>query len=139
MSGIMCAIVGGAPGSIGGTVGTPDLSPSDAQVNAPASATFTLNSSGGYAALNDSSGSYATPGSLASGLEAKLDFVSGNNELTGAATGAWLSLGTTRTWALPASIGLSKFGTFTLTLREVVSQQVRDTSTIDFSAESAFV
>lgn len=139
MSGIMCAIVGGSPGSIGGTVGTLDLNPSDAQVNAPASATFTLNSSGGYVALNDSSGSYATPGSLASGLEAKLDFVSGDNELSGAATGTWLSLGTTRTWALPASIGLYKYGVFTLTLREIVSQQVRDTSTITFDAESAFI
>lgn len=139
MTGMMCMMVGGGPGSIGGTVGTPNLNPSDAQVNAPASATFTLNSSGGYAALNSGSGNYCTPTSLASGLEAKLDFVSGDNELSGAATGTWVSLSLTRTWAMPASSGLYKAGVFTLTLREVVSQQVRDTSTITFDAESAFI
>ena len=139
MTGIMCMMVGSSAGSIGGTVGTPDLLLTDTQVNAPASATLTLNSSGGYVALNDASGDYCTPTSLASGLEAKLDFVSGDNKLSGAATGTWLSLSLTRTWAMPASSGLYKSGVFTLTLREIVSQQVRDTSTITFYAESVFI
>lgn len=139
MTGIMCMMVGSSAGSIGGTVGTPDLLPTDTQVNAPASATLVLNSSGGYAALNDASGNYCTPTGLASGLEARLVFVSGDNLLTGAATNTWLPLSTTRTWALPASSGLFRQGVFTLTFRETVSQLVRDTSTVTFEAESIFI
>jgi hypothetical protein len=139
MSGILGVIASGGVGSIGGTVGTPDLNPSDFQVNATAQCGVTLNTSGGYVSTTDLSGDYCTPTSLASGLEARLVFNSGDNEVSGSALNTWLPLTTERQWTLAASPGFTLQAICTLSIRETLSLIERDTSTVTFSAQSLLI
>ena len=133
MTGILCAIAC-AGGGVGGTVATPDLNPNASNPGGVAVAVLSLSSAGAYSATNDLSGDYCTPASLASQLDARLTVNSGF-ALTGAATGVWLNLGTTRSWSLTAAPGETRLTDCTLLIRETATGTVRDTSAVSFSAE----
>ena len=136
MSGIMAALAGG--GGFAGVATAPTASPTDFQINTTATASLALLNTGAYTSTGQAGGNYVNPTSLASQLEARLTFVSGT-AVSGAATGTWLNLGTSRTWALVSAIAGALTAVYTLELRDAGTLAVLSSSTINFSADSEFV
>lgn len=133
MSGVMAAIAGG--GGFAGVVTAPNASPSSSQINTTATATFALNNTGAYTSTGEAGGNYVNPTSLANQLEARLTYSSGT-AVTGSATGAWLNLGTNRSWSLSSNLAGFISAVYTLEIRDAGTLAVLSTSTINFSADS---
>jgi len=114
-------------------------SPSALVAAGTATATFELTNGGdirvssGNGTISDV-GDWITPKFGFSGFEARLTVNSGTTP-SGAATGSFLSLGTTRTWTIArAVLGIESSGC-TLQIRDATTLTVLASSTITFSAE----
>jgi len=134
MSGMMTMLAGA--NGLAGTATAPAARPTDTQVGVPASAVFSMLSDGTYTSTGEAGGNYCNPTSIAPLLDARLTVNSGTAP-TGAATGIWLNLGTTRTWTLSVTAGGGIRATnCTLEIRDASTLGVLSTSTIDFEVQS---
>jgi hypothetical protein len=109
---------GGAPGVINGAL------PSGSD---PTGATFQLSNNGTYFVTNGGSGNWVTPANatIAAYYQCKVDVTAGAFSGPSSATGSWLDLSTTRSWAQNAGGS----AVFTLSIREKATTIVRSVQT----------
>lgn len=108
------------------------------ELSAPSIALFSLQNDGDIAINNATgdltdTGDWLTPKNNMADYEARATVLSGS--LSTGVTGAWLNLGTTRTWTLnsPAS-GVSN-ASFTIEIRRASDSEVLATATVNLEAE----
>ena len=93
---------------------------------------YTRTGTGSYTAI----GNWCTPTSLASGFEVYATPTTGTP--SSGATGSWLALSSTQTWAVSASIGANKFCVMTVDIRRTGSGTVLDSAAITLEADAQF-
>jgi hypothetical protein len=111
----------------------------DSEEISPASATasFALASDGdidrttGTNSISDQ-GDWISPQINMASYECRADVLSGT--LTSGTTGAWINLGTTRTWTLQRTTNGTSTASFTLQIRRASDAVVLDSATISLSA-----
>ena len=80
---------------------------------------------------------WCTPTSEAVNYDVLVDNVTGSGLTTGT-VGSWVSLSTTQTWTLVASIGTNAITTFNVSIRRTGTLTVLDTATITLESDATF-
>lgn len=121
------------------TVAISNQNISDSAAGAPSLASYGLANTGvaSWATINSGSGTFGgewLPSGTASNYDVRVTVNSGSLDGSSSATGSWLNLGTTRSWAVARSSVGNQSANLTVEIRDAGTLSVLDSATITLSA-----
>jgi hypothetical protein len=129
------ALLAGMGGAAVGTVSLPTAVAYNAVLEGfgTASATYSLNSAGTYSSTGEAGGVWISPQVGMDQFEVRATLNSGT--LTSGTVGAWLSLGTTRSWNNTSSTVPGQSANLTVQIRRIGDTAVLASATVTVTAE----